>query len=102
MRLPVRLQGVFLRELGATLIADQGFGARWGEKGERRVIRGMLAQTCAGTSSLRPPASCKPQDLCHGGFHVLHPPLPPCLTLRSQFLTQDSTTHSTVLLARKK
>lgn len=40
MRLPVRLQGIFLRELGATLIADQGFGARWGEKGRGGLLEG--------------------------------------------------------------
>lgn len=35
VRLPVRLQGVLLGELGAALIADQGLGARWGEKRDR-------------------------------------------------------------------
>lgn len=39
MRLPVRLQGVLLRELGATLIADQGLGTRWGEKGRAGLVQ---------------------------------------------------------------
>lgn len=56
VRLPVRLQGVLLGELGAALIADQGLGARWGEKRDS-VSAGTPKppSTAAGLRAERPP-----------------------------------------------